>query len=207
MTYGAPRRCSFSAHHPERHGARRDIKDGRARLVDFRDVSLHPAPLAAPSPQTAPFAPFILPSHREPRKLREKLRHLALPAARSPPRPLPPAAQRAAAVAHAHLRRRRAQVRRDEPAAPPHQGRARRGGRRARPHHAGGGRAPGGARGEGRRDERGDHGPARRRPAPPEPQRAGRAEARAELASSTPRSAAANPSPRSRGRRRRCRSS
>ena len=99
---------------------------------------------------------------------------------RSPPRPLPPAAQRAAAVAHAHLRRRRAQVRRDEPAAPPHQGRARRGGRRARPHQAGGGRAARGVGGEGRRDERGDHGaPRDAGPAPPEPQRAGGAEARA----------------------------
>ena len=31
-------------------------KMGELGLVDFRDVSLHPAPRAAPSPQTAPFA-------------------------------------------------------------------------------------------------------------------------------------------------------
>ena len=33
-------------------------KMGELGLVDFRDVSLHPAPRAAPSPQTAPFAPL-----------------------------------------------------------------------------------------------------------------------------------------------------
>ena len=155
-------------------------KMGELGLVDFRDVSLHPAPRAAPSSQTAPFAPLhpAKPSGA-PKKLRKLLPQLCPRRPLTAPSP-PPAAQRAAAVAHAHLRRRRAQVRRDEPAAPPHQGRARRGGRRARPHQAGGGRALGGAGGEGRRDERGDHGaPRDAGPAPPEPQRAGGAEARA----------------------------
>ena len=43
-------------------------KMGELGLVDFRDVSLHPAPRAAPSSQTLRSRPFIPPSHREPRK-------------------------------------------------------------------------------------------------------------------------------------------
>ena len=72
-------------------------KMGELGLVDFRDV--RSAPRTPPSPEFAPFAP-LHPTNPAgaPKKLRKCL-PTSLFLGRSPPRPLPPAAQRAAAVA------------------------------------------------------------------------------------------------------------